>query len=59
MSLLTLSFIKFVEMQSFSLGWVTDTRYDIGGSIVTQRFRGMLLGEFKRVCPRTMVDVVG
>ena len=44
-------------MQSFSLGLVTATRYHIGGSILTQRFRGMLLGEIKRVCPRTTVDV--
>ena len=42
-------------MQSFSLGRVTS----IGGSIVTQRFRGMLLGEIRWVCPRTTVDVVG
>ena len=51
-----------------ALGWVTATCYKIGGSVVTPRFGGLLHGElvslhmhrgYRRVCPWTMVGVVG
>ena len=59
---------------SSALGWVTATRYKIGGSVVTPRFGGLLHGHkgygrvwttvevvgcwYGRVCPETTVDVI-
>ena len=46
---------------SSALGWVTETRYKIGGSVVTPRFGVLLHGHkgYGQVCPGTTVDVVG